>query len=140
MKVFLDTNILIDFISGRKPFADDSMVFFQLAYDGEIELMVSDLTIVNTIYILHRLHYSQTDIYETLEEINAFLTITPIGAETINYCLRGRYHDFEDAVQYYSALKAGADYVITRNGKDFPHDATNVLSPLDFFRKNNITF
>lgn len=58
MKVFLDTNILIDFISGRKPFVDEALVLFQLADDKEIELMVSDLTIINIVPILRRLHYS----------------------------------------------------------------------------------
>ena len=139
MKVFIDTNILIDFISGRKPFVDESIVFFQLADNRDIELLVSDLTIVNTVYILQRLHYSLSDIYETLNEIRALLTTTSVGAETIDYCLKTRGNDFEDEVQYYSAMKAGANYVITRNRKDFPPEAANVLSPRDFLDRMNIT-
>lgn len=138
MKVFLDTNILIDFISGRQPFAHEAIVFFQLADDKEIELMVSDLTIVNTVYVLRRLHYALTDIYETLNEVRSLLTVTPMGAEVIDHCLQARSNDFEDEAQYYSAIMAGADYIITRNKKDFPAETHNVVTPQEFFNEMNI--
>ena len=139
MKIFLDTNILIDFISGRKPFVDDALVLFQLADDKEIELMVSDLTIVNTVYVLRRMHYSMSDVYDTLNEISSLLTITSIGAEVINHCLHHQLPDFEDAVQYFSAVNAGADSIVTRNKEDFPFDAVEILTPKEFFEKLNIS-
>ena len=138
MKVFLDTNILIDFISGRKPFVDDALVLFQLADNKEVELMVSDLTIINTIYVLRRLHYSMSVIYGILTDVRPLLTITSIGAEVIDLCLNKQSADFEDQAQYYSAIKAGANYIVTRNKKDFPLTAQNVLTPKDFFDRINI--
>ena len=139
MKVFLDTNILIDFISGRKPFVDESIIFFQLADDKEIELMVSDLTIINTVYVLRRMHYSMSDIYGILSEVRTLLTITSIGAEVIDRCLQSQSPDFEDEAQYFSAINAGADYIITRNKKDFPFSAHAVLTPKEFFDRMNIS-
>lgn len=139
MKVFLDTNILIDFISGRKPFVEDALVLFQLADDKVLDLMVSDLTIINTVYILRRLHYSMEDVYGTLNDIRPLLTITSIGSTVIDRCLHSQMPDFEDSVQYYSAQSAGADYIITRNKGDFPIDRVAVLTPKEFFNILNIS-
>ena len=115
MKVFIDTNILIDFLAARQPFAEDAIALFQLADNGEIELMVSDLTIINTIYILRRLHYDLQEIYDALDGIRPLLTITPMGATIIDSCLQHRSDDFEDEMQYLSAVEAKADYIITDN-------------------------
>ena len=64
MKVFIDTNIFIDFIAARQPFAKEAAIIFQLADNKEIDLLLSDLTIINTIYILQRLHYPIDEIIE----------------------------------------------------------------------------
>lgn len=140
MKVFIDTNILIDFLAARQPFAEDAIALFQLADNGEIELMVSDLTIINTIYILRRLHYDLQEIYDALGGIRPLLTITPMGATIIDSCLQHRSDDFEDEMQYLSAVEAKADYIITRNKKDFDFGDSAVVTPREFFNEQNIVF
>ena len=140
IKVFIDTNILIDFIAARQPFAEDAIALFQLADNGEIELMVSDLSIVNTVYILRRMGYHLTDIYDVLAEVYSLFTITPLGTSVITRCLQQRCKDFEDGVQYYSAVDAEANYIITRNKKDFDFGDRTVLTPKEFFKELNIEF
>ena len=115
MKVFLDTNILIDFLAARQPFAEDAIALFQLADNGEIELMVSDLTIINTIYVLRRMQYDLSEIYDSMDDIRPLLTIVSMGASVVDRCLQHRSDDFEDEMQYLSAVDANADYIITRN-------------------------
>lgn len=140
MRVFLDTNIVIDFLSGRKPFAEDAIALFQLADDKEVELLVSDLTIVNTIYILKRLHYSMSEIYDSIDDIRSLITIVPIGEGVIDQCLQHRGDDFEDEAQYFSAINAKTDYVVTRNKKDFDFGDEDVLTPKELFKKLNVEF
>lgn len=140
MKVFIDTNILIDFLAARQPFAEDAVALFQLADNGEIELMVSDLTIINTIYILRRMQYGLSDIYDSLDAIRPLLTITSMGAAIIDCCLQHRSDDFEDEVQYLSAVDANADYILTRNKKDFDFGDSAVMTPAEFFKEQNIEF
>ena len=140
MKVFIDTNILIDFLAARQPFAEDAMALFQLADNDEIELMVSDLTIINTIYILRRLHYGLPEIYDSLDAIRPLLTITSMGATVIDRCIEHRSDDFEDEMQYLSAVDADADYILTRNKKDFDFGDSAVMSPREFFKEQNIEF
>lgn len=137
MKVFLDTNIVIDFIANRQPFAEDAIALFQLADDREIELMVSDLTIINTVYILRRLHYPMPDILDVLDSIRPLLTITSVGAAVIDRCLQHRAGDIEDAAQYFSAIDAGADYVVTRNKKDYDFGDDTVVTPGEFLQQMN---
>lgn len=138
MKVFIDTNILIDFLAAREPFAEEAMALFQLADNDEIELMVSDLTIINTIYILRRMHYGLSEIYDSLDNIRPLLTITSMGATVVDRCLQHRSDDFEDEMQYFSAVDANADYIITRNKKDFDFGDSAVMTPQEFFEEQNI--
>ena len=140
IKVFIDTNILIDFLAARQPFAEDAVALFQLADNGEIELMASDLTIVNTIYILRRMHYGLSDIYDSLDAIRPLLTITSMGGAVVDRCLQHRSDDFEDEMQYYSAVDANADYILTRNKKDFDFGDSAVMTPQEFFKEQNIEF
>ncbi len=140
MKVFIDTNILIDFLAAREPFAEEAMALFQLADNDEIELMVSDLTIINTIYILRRMHYGLSEIYDSLDNIRPLLTITSMGATVVDRCLQHRSDDFEDEMQYFSAIDANADYIITRNKKDFDFGDSAVMTPQEFFKEQNIEF
>ena len=140
MKVFIDTNILIDFLAAREPFAEEAMALFQLADNDEIELMVSDLTIINAIYILRRMHYGLSEIYDSLDNIRPLLTITSMGATVVDRCLQHRSDDFEDEMQYFSAVDANADYIITRNKKDFDFGDSSVMTPQEFFKEQNIEF
>ena len=140
MKVFIDTNILIDFLAAREPFAEEAMALFQLADNDEIELMVSDLTIINTTYILRRMHYGLSEIYDSLDNIRPLLTITSMGATVVDRCLQHRSDDFEDEMQYFSAIDANADYIITRNKKDFDFGDSAVMTPQEFFKEQNIEF
>ena len=140
MKVFLDTNILIDFLAARQTFAEDAVALFQLADDGEIELMVSDLTIINTIYVLRRMHYNLSEIYDAMDDIRPLLTIVSMGASVVDRCLQHRSDDFEDEMQYLSAVEANADYIITRNKKDFDFGDSAVMTPQEFFKEQNIEF
>lgn len=116
------------------------MALFQLADNDEIELMVSDLTIINTIYILRRMHYGLSEIYDSLDNIRPLLTITSMGATVVDRCLQHRSDDFEDEMQYFSAIDANADYIITRNKKDFDFGDSAVMTPQEFFKEQNIEF
>lgn len=140
MKVFLDTNILIDFLAARQPFAEDAIALFQLADNGEIELMVSDLTIINTIYVLRRMQYDLSEIYDSMDDIRPLLTIVSMGASVVDRCLQHRSDDFEDEMQYLSAVDANADYIITRNKKDFDFGDSAVMTPQEFFKEQNVEF
>lgn len=133
MKVFLDTNILLDFIGDRTPFNQDAKYIFQLADTGVIDAYVSDLSIINGIYILRRMHLPLDEIYDAMNLITQFVHITSIGERIVKLCLAHRNKDLEDEAQYLSSKTVAADYLITRNIKDYPF-ADNVVEPQDFLK------
>lgn len=134
MKLFLDTNIVLDLLEKREPFVKEAMILFQLQLNGVVELFVSDLTFVNIAYITRKT-YSQEQLYNALAKIRSFLEVAESGPCVIDQAIALKSKDFEDAVQYYAARKVNVDYIITRNKKDFPFSEIEVLTPSEFLSK-----
>jgi len=129
MKVFLDTNIVVDYLSEREPFATNAKAIFQLATDGDIHVYVSDLTFVNVVYILRKYMHSTEKIYDAIRVLRNMVEIVSTGMEAIDYALNIHITDFEDAVQYFSATRYEADCIVSRNQKDFPVGNIPVITP-----------
>ena len=137
MKLFLDTNIVIDFLTARIPFGSDANTLFLLRKKDVVKLMASDVTIFNTAFSMHRLHYTKEEIFDYLTALLPLLEILPMDRRVIERSLQKRGRDFEDDAQYFTAVDAGADYIITRNKKDFPQEDF-ILEPKKFFQLMNI--
>lgn len=115
-KVFIDTNILIDFLGEREPFYDAAARIVSRADRKEIELLVSSLSYATASYILMR-YNSREMVLDKMKKFTPLCTVTGVGMEEVNESLYSAFLDFEDALQYYSALRAGAAVIITRNKK-----------------------
>ena len=77
-------------------------------------------------------------LYEVMKELRSIIQVASTGAAAIDWALQQGFHDFEDAVQYYAALHCGAEYIITRNERDYPYSEIPVISPLEFLKINNV--
>ena len=113
-RVFLDTNILVDYALGRE-FGDDAEQLLQRGHDGEVSLMVSYLTFANMAYILR----TKVDIYALLEQLSNFITVLPMDKEQLQNALGQRVRDFEDMLQYQCAKAGDCEVIITNNKNDF---------------------
>ena len=133
MKVFLDTNVVIDFYDKRDEFYYPAAIIFDLAYKGEIHLYVSATTFVNAFFLLRK-SYSRKDLYKSMTGLASLCDITSMDSDIIKRCLALDRKDFEDSVQYESALLHQVDVIVTRNIKDFKDFASNVQSPADFLK------
>ena len=127
MRIFLDTNIVIDFLTSRVAQSSDAERLFQLSNFNDIELVVTDLTIVNVVYVCKKVFPLQT-IYEKISLLSDVITVIGIGSQAINSALELRSKDFEDAVQYFAARNYSCDYLVTRNQKDFVFSSIPVCS------------
>ena len=125
MKVFIDTNIFLDVLCKRDQYVDAALRIFDLAVDDRIELLISDLSIANIKYITRK--ELSTDKF-----FRPVLTIVPLGEVVVDRALDLQAPDFEDALQYFSAVQAGADCLITRNIKDFGFAKMDVLDSSTF--------
>lgn len=131
MKVFLDTNIIIDFYDKRDDFFYPAAVIFDLAHKKKIQLYVSAITFVNAFFILRK-SYSREELYSSLNSLASLCEITEVDKSIIKRCLDEGRKDFEDRVQYESATLHQVDVVVTRNIKDFKDFADNICTPTDF--------
>ena len=132
-KLFLDTNIVLDLIGNREPFVKEAAFLFQLGRNKECQLFVSDLTFVNIAYITRKT-YPKEKLYSVLSKLRSFLTIVGGGVVAVDHALALQADDFEDAVQYYAARQADADYIITRNKKDFSFSVDDIFLQIESYR------
>ena len=131
-KLFIDTNIIIDLLARREPFYDASADLFSLADKKIIELNISSLTIANTSYILLR-QINSNKAKEILRKLRLIVNILPLDDKIIGVALNDNsFNDFEDGLQYFTAIENNQDLVITRNLKDFKASKLPVMTARQF--------
>ena len=129
MKVFLDTNVLLDFEMGRDGIEEASEIF-QMGEDGKLDLCVSILTMANTAYIARK-GRTKEKLREDLSSLSSMVRILPMGSEQWLDALALNAGDLEDALQYECVKAAGCNCIVTRNTRDFGFSAIVVLTPKD---------
>ncbi len=131
MKVFVDTNVVLDVLLDRKPFYWDAGRVWTLAEQGRIQGLVSVLSFPNAFYVIRRTSGLQAARESLLVLRDSF---TPIACDeqVIQQAIDAKFADFEDAIQFFSALRANAACIVTRNAQHFPVSELPVLSPAEF--------
>ena len=130
MIVFVDTNVLLDVLVERQPFYDNSAHVWTLAEKGELQAFVSVLSFPNAAYVLRK--QGRQAVRRALGLLQAVFHSVPLDEYLLAQALESDLPDYEDALQYYSALRAKATCLITRNIGHFPSDDLQVQTPQDF--------
>ena len=131
MKLFLDTNIIIDVIASREPFVEDSRKVLSLCERGQTEGVMSVLTLCTISYVLRK-YAAPGTLRRQIRDLRNLLPPVDLTTQLLDRAISSTIADFEDAVQFYSAVYCDADCIITRNAKAFPQDGIPVLSPTAF--------
>ena len=131
MKVFIDTNVILDFYDSERGHYQPAAIVFDLASRGEIELSVCGLSFVTAFFLLHG-KYDKTLLYEKMRALFKLCNVTPVDTTIIEKALSQERRDFEDAVQYFSSKTIDADIILTRDRKGFNEFDIPHLSPSDF--------
>ena len=134
MNVFLDTNVVIDFMGEREGFFDDAAAIFAMIEDKIITASASALTIINCAYILKKV-FSSDIMLEKVEALCQMLNITPIDRNHLMNAVQLKPCDYEDAVQYLSAMPYRPDVIITRDKRGFRDYDILVMTPAEFVNK-----
>jgi predicted nucleic acid-binding protein len=124
---FVDTDIVLDLLARREPFYDAAARLFSLAESGRIALSVSSLTFANLFYILRK-QVSARHAHEVLINFKQLVTVLSVDDATIEQALKAGFTDFEDAIQYFTALSAGCSALLTRNGRHYRKAAIDILT------------
>ena len=130
-KVFADTDVCIDLLSNRKPFNAAAEKLFSLADIGKIEVYVSSLSFANIDYVL-RSQYSGHDSQQIIAKFKTLVSVLPVDSKTIDLAIASDFNDFEDAIQYYSAIENGITVLVTRNIRDYKNATIKVVTPETF--------
>ena len=131
MKVFVDTNVLLDVLGRREPFYADSAKVWTLAETGQVEGFASTLSLPNLFYVLRRAE-GQKVARKAVGVLRDIFSLVPLDAQITNQAIDSDIQDFEDAIQFFSALRCGAAALVTRNTKDFPGGDVAIQTPGEF--------
>lgn len=131
MRLFLDTNVMIDLLGHREPFFNSAARIVSLADKGKATLAVSALSYSTSDYYLRKI-LSPSKSIEALRKFKTLCEIIAVDELVVEKSLNSGFLNFEDALQYYSAIKAGSQFIITRNVKDFKDPEMPVLTPDEF--------
>ena len=127
--IFLDTNVMIDFLADRRPFSLTAAEIFNASLSGIVKIFVSSVSYNNIYYILRQsLSHNQT--IKLLDELSEMTEIVDVTKAVIKKSLKSDFKDFEDAIQYNCALTISKiDFIVTRNSKDFKKSSLPVMNP-----------
>lgn len=131
MKLFIDTNILLDVFLERHPHYVNSAQIWGIAESRRAEVFISAISFNNIHYIVRK-HNGREYAQRAVEVLNANFAIVPLVQDIIGKAIMAKLPDFEDSIQLFSALSVGAECIVTRNIKDYPPDVIPVLSPETF--------
>ncbi|MCD4682508.1 MAG: PIN domain-containing protein [Bacteroidales bacterium] len=132
-KILVDTNIIIDLLTKRKEFYKPASWLFTLSDNNELELAISSLTFANTYYMLSK-ELDSGKAKEILRKFKLLVKILPMDDKIIDLSLNSDFKDFEDAIQYYTAIENKLDMIITRNLKDFKLSKIPVMTANDYIK------
>lgn len=132
-RIFVDTNVVIDFLGERQPFYTPIARILTIAEKEKLTVVVSSLTFATTHYVLSKFETAQIA-KEKLRKFKILCEVSSIDDQIIEKGLNSKFKDFEDALQYFSATNSNCELIITRNGKDFKHSHLPVMTPCEFLK------
>ena len=130
MKVLIDTNIILDVLCKRPDFYEDSAKVFKLCEVKRISGVISALSVPNIMYILRKeLDAEKTK--EILDNLSLIFSIADLKADDLKKAADMEFKDYEDAVQSACAARIKANYIITRNIRDFTMSKVAAIKPTE---------
>jgi predicted nucleic acid-binding protein len=133
--VFVDTDIVLDLLTGRQPFHQSAAQLFSLVERGDLKACVSSLTFANLFYILRK-ETSAPKAIEILKKLRQLVTVLAVDDGIVAKALDAGFTDFEDALQYHTALGKGIDTLVTRNVRDYRKPAIAICTAEEFLAQH----
>ena len=132
-KVFVDTDIVLDLLSYREPFYTHSAYLFSEADQGKTKIYVSSLSFSNLNYILSK-QYSADQSRKKLLKFKTLVTVLAVTDKVVELALSSDFKDFEDGLQYFTAIENNIKTLLTRNLKDYKTAEISVMTAEQFLK------
>jgi len=132
-RLFLDTNVILDLLAERKPFYESIAKLATLADQKKLILVTTPLSFTTVEYILKRSENAEI-VIDKLRKFKIICEVCDVNEEIVEKGLNSNFKDFEDSIQYYSAVEANCFIIITRNGKDFKYSSLPILTAEEYLK------
>lgn len=133
VKVFLDTNVIVDFLAVREEFYSNAAIIMSLGLNKKIKLQAAAMSFGTVSYLLKK---NDADTIKLLiKQFCTYCNVEIVDGDCVENATQSKFDDFEDAMQYRCAQKAKADYIVTRNTKDFKFSEIPALTPEEFLQE-----
>lgn len=137
IKILVDTNVIIDLLAKREGFYLDSLQLFSLADQNKIQIVISTLSIANKHYLLNDV-MKLKDARVVIRKFKVLVNSYSLSDKIVELALNDKsFKDFEDGIQFYTALEANCNAIVTRNTKDFKKSSIPVFQPREYLVKMN---
>lgn len=130
-EIFIDSDVILDLLAKRDPYYSSAALLFSQVENRTCRAFISPLIFSNLFYILRKAT-SSAKAKETLKKLKTLVHVLPINEKIIEQALNSEFIDFEDAVQYYTAIEKGIKILITRNKKDYKKAAITICTADEF--------
>lgn len=137
MKLLFDTNVILDVLLNREPFANEAAQLFSAVEEGMLQGMLAATTIT-TIFYLGTKVLGQAAAKKAITQLLSLFEVAIINRIVLEEALTLNFADFEDAVIYQAACHANTDGIVTRNVKDYKKSKLPIYNPaelLSFLKK-----
>lgn len=134
MRLLIDANILLDVLENRQPHLEASSIIWKLCEVGRAEGYVSALTFANLVYVMRK-ELSADQVEEIWKKLRLIFFIADLTEKDMENAATAKWDDFEDALQSATASRIGADYIVTRNEKDYKSSTVPAISPADLLKQ-----
>ncbi|MEG5030287.1 PIN domain-containing protein [Microcoleus sp. AT8-B1] len=128
MKILIDTNIIVDVALDREPFFSESDRILTFVEEAQIQGYISASTFSDLYYIIRR-DRGRDWTLEFLRQLATFCQVATVDNSVISMALTCNFKDFEDAIQYSTAVINRIDAIVTRNPRDFPVTTPRIVTP-----------
>lgn len=134
MKVFLDTNVLIDILARRDGFFEAASNVVNMGIEGNVTLCTTSMSFATTLFVVRKV-IGYSNAIAALQKLEDYVEIVEMDGSQCHIALHADMPDFEDMLQYEAALAAHCDVLLTRNKKHFPKETLTVLTPIEFLNQ-----
>jgi predicted nucleic acid-binding protein len=134
MVLLIDENIILDVLMNRIDFVEDSSMIWKLCETDQVKGYVSTLTYANMMYIMRK-QMNPNQINEVFQKLNLIFEFADFSSSVLDKAVNMKWSDFEDAIQSATAEYVHADYIITRNIKDFSKSKIMALTPKELLAR-----
>lgn len=135
-KLFLDSDVIIDVLAQREGFYKSAAILLSLGEKKKIRCFTSPIVLANIYYVISKVR-TRSYAKRSIAKLRNFIEVANLDSDIIDLAIESNFTDFEDAIQYYCALKNETDALITRNKRDYKRTKLPILNPEEYLNQMN---